>query len=153
MSIQDELVMDYFEYLTDVPDAELGEMSRELEERAVNPMELKKRLAREITGQFHRPDAGRNAEEHFERVVQRGEAPESEDQYISVVVWPATSTTTEVVVNALQISRSEAKRRIDQGAVESEGHKLKADDLIPPGRVLKVGKRYFIRTIAQEEGQ
>ena len=153
MSIQDELVMDYFEYLTDVPDAELGEMSRELEERAVNPMELKKRLAREITGQFHRPDAGRNAEEHFERVVQRGEAPESEDQYISVVVWPATSTTAEVVVNALQISRSEAKRRIDQGAVESEGHKLKADDLIPPGRVLKVGKRYFIRTIAQEEGQ
>ena len=153
MSIQDELVMDYFEYLTDVPDGELGEMGRALEEHSVNPMELKKRLAREITGQFHGPEAGRSAEEHFERVVQRREVPQEENQYISVVVQPATSTTAEVVVEALGISRSEAKRRINQGAVETDGRKLRPDELIPPGLVLRVGKRYFIRTIAPDEGQ
>ena len=153
MSIQDELLMGYFEYLTDVSDDELEEMSKSLEGDSVNPMELKKRLAREITDQFHGPVEGRKAEEHFERVVQRRDVPEDEDQYISVVVPPSNSTTAEVVIKALQISRSEAKRRIDQGAVESQGHKLKADDLIPPGSVLRVGKRHFIKTIAHDESQ
>ncbi len=153
MSIQDELVMDYFEYLTDVPDAELGEMGLGLEERSVNPMELKKRLAREITGQFHGPEAGRSAEEHFERVVQRREVPQEEDQYVDIVVpSPAPATTAELVIKALRISRSEAKRLINQGAVETDGRKLRPDELIPPGLVLRVGKRYFIRTIAPDEG-
>jgi tyrosyl-tRNA synthetase len=39
-------------------------------------MLLKKRLAREIVAQFHGDEAAQEAEEHFTRVVQRGEVPE-----------------------------------------------------------------------------
>ena len=53
MSITDGLIMPYFELLTDVPDEELKEMKQQIESQSVNPMLLKKRLAREIVAQFH----------------------------------------------------------------------------------------------------
>ena len=53
MSIPDDLLMDYFELLTDVSDKELAEFKQQLAAQSVNPMILKKRLAREIVSQFH----------------------------------------------------------------------------------------------------
>ena len=76
MSIPDELMMDYFEFLTDVPDEELEQFREELAAQSVNPMELKKRLADEIVAQFHDQKAAQEAETHFERVVQKGEVSE-----------------------------------------------------------------------------
>ncbi|UCC59686.1 MAG: tyrosine--tRNA ligase [Dehalococcoidia bacterium] len=76
MSIPDSLMMDYFELITDVPDEELSEFRQQLSDGSVNPMELKKRLAREIVGQFHSGDDAREAESYFESVVQKKEIPE-----------------------------------------------------------------------------
>ena len=64
-------VVDYFDYLTDVTSAELEEMRHGMETGTVNPMELKKRLAREIVTQLHGAEASMDAEAHFERTVQR----------------------------------------------------------------------------------
>ncbi len=76
MSIPDSLMMDYFELVTDVPDEELGEFRQALENESVNPMDLKKRLAREIVGQLYSEKEARVAEEHFVKVVQKKELPE-----------------------------------------------------------------------------
>jgi len=76
MSIPDSLIMDYFELLTDVPEKELTGFRQQLEAQSVNPMLLKKRLASEIVSQFHSAQAAREAGAHFEKVIQRGEAPE-----------------------------------------------------------------------------
>lgn len=76
MSISDSLIMDYFELLTDVADEELAEFRHQLASNSVNPMVLKKRLACEIVAQFHSLEAAHEAEAEFEKVVQRGEAPE-----------------------------------------------------------------------------
>ncbi len=81
MSIPDELMMDYFELLTDVPDEELAGFRQELATESVNPMELKKRLAREIVREFHGEKPANEAQEHFERVVQRKEMPEEIEPY------------------------------------------------------------------------
>ena len=75
MSVPDSLMMDYFELLTDVSDEELDEFRQQLSAGSVNPMILKKRLAREIVGQFHSADAAKQAEAEFERVVQEGQEP------------------------------------------------------------------------------
>ena len=75
MSIKDPLIMPYFELLTDVPDQDLVEMKQQLDEQ-VNPMELKKRLARDIVTQFHGADEARKAEERFAREVQQREIPD-----------------------------------------------------------------------------
>lgn len=76
MSIPDQLMMDYFELLTDVDDGMLREYSRLLSDNSKNPMEMKKSLAREIVGQFHGAEAAQKAESHFKRVVQRKKVPE-----------------------------------------------------------------------------
>jgi len=76
MSIPDDLIMQYFELVTDVPDKELEEIRQELEHDTVNPMILKKRLAREIVAQLYDQNAASEAEEHFVKVFQKGETPE-----------------------------------------------------------------------------
>jgi tyrosyl-tRNA synthetase len=81
MSIPDDLLMDYFELLTDVPDKELAEFRQQLAVQSVNPMILKKRLAGEIVGQFHSAEAARKAESHFEKVVQRKETPAEMEEF------------------------------------------------------------------------
>ncbi|GAF90403.1 unnamed protein product, partial [marine sediment metagenome] len=53
MSIPDSLIIDYFELVTDIPDEELEEFRQGLKDETVNPMTLKKRLAREIVTQLY----------------------------------------------------------------------------------------------------
>jgi len=76
MSIPDDLMMDYFQLVTDVSDEELEEFRQKLLADSINPMVLKKRLAGEIVAQFHNKKAARGAEAEFERVFQRREVPE-----------------------------------------------------------------------------
>ena len=149
MSLPDGLMMPYFEYLTDVPDEEIEEMRGGLEEQSANPMELKKRLARDITMQFHGSDEARKAQEHFEWVVQRGGAPETIEEYpISVLLEGGTSTSDMLVRTNLASSRSEAKRLISQGAVEVDGVKVNAEHLeLREGSIIKVGPRRFIKIV------
>jgi len=82
MSIPDNLIIDYYELLTDITDAEISEFKQMLTGPSANPMDLKKRLAREIVEQFHGTELAGEAESHFEKVVQRKEAPKDIPEYI-----------------------------------------------------------------------
>lgn len=148
MSTPDDLMMDYFELLTDVPDAELDEFGRQIAGQQVNPMDLKKRLAREIVEQFHGPEAATEAEAHFRRVVQRGEAPKEISDY--AMTHPGQSIVDLLVGSGLTKSRAEAKRQLAAGAVKLNGVKLSGDDSTAPvdGGILQIGKRHFVRILA-----
>ncbi|MEE8619185.1 MAG: tyrosine--tRNA ligase, partial [Dehalococcoidales bacterium] len=76
MSIPDSLIIPYFELVTDVPDEELEGFKKELDHDTINPMELKKRLAREIVTQLYNQKAASEAEEHFVRVFQKRKLPQ-----------------------------------------------------------------------------
>ncbi|MBN1856269.1 MAG: tyrosine--tRNA ligase, partial [Dehalococcoidia bacterium] len=75
MSLDDSMIVSYFELVTDVPQNEVDEIRRELESTNVNPMLAKKRLAHEITQQFHGSEAAAEAEDHFTRVHQQHQLP------------------------------------------------------------------------------
>ena len=159
MSLPDELIVPYFEYLTDTPDAELGEMSQTLAVNSAspgsNPMELKKRLAREITATFHDWPTAISAQDNFERVVQRRDLPEdipefrlapsSGDEERSLSRW--------LVSAGLASSNGEAKRLINQRAVQLIRHPGQTETLdrdsagagLQPGDVIRVGRRRFVR--------
>ena len=147
MSLPDSLVLDYFRYLTDVPDTELEEISGALDNASVNPMEFKKRLAEDITAQFHSPREGQNARNNFERVVQGRQAPTDEDQYVQVPVIAGTSTSDVVRLAFPESSRSQLKRLISEGAVEVDGAKITGEIGHKPGQTIKLGRRRFIKTI------
>ena len=77
MSIADNQIVRWHELLTDLPSADLADVARDLAQGAVNPMEHKKRLAWDITRQFHDAAAAAGAQAHFERVVQGRGLPEA----------------------------------------------------------------------------
>jgi len=160
MSIPDSLILPYFESLTDVPDEELEEFRQGLKGESINPMTLKKRLAREIVGQLYNLEVATEAEEHFVKVVQKREAPKHIKQYRLSSRSLRYSTgdidlRSLLTATGLAESRSEASRLIKQGAVEIDGKRttrytIPMEDLtihIGDSTTIRVGKRRFAKVV------
>jgi len=174
MSITDDLIMDYFELVTDVPDEELEEFRQQLSKETINPMLLKKRLADEIVTQLYSQKEAIEAEGHFARVVQKKEVPEeirecpiSFNRFRESLMqlgqaqeatsgFPTTPNIRSAVnMNRLLVeiglakSHSEAGRLIAQGAVEIDGEKVTSNVVAPVKDIfiIKVGKRRFAKVI------
>src|SRR5262249_34042725 len=77
MSIPDKLMWSYYELLTDMPTSEIATLQRNVERGQENPRDVKARLARRITAQFHSEADAARAEEDFRRAFGRGEEPET----------------------------------------------------------------------------
>jgi tyrosyl-tRNA synthetase len=154
---------------TDVPDNELDEYRQQLDSQTLNPMLLKKRLAREIVAQFYNANAVQEAEKHFEKVVQHKEV--TDDVEVSVEELKRLhledqgglidsshylyNISISMLVNNLGLakSKSEAKRLIDQGGVQiihKNGERTTvSNDIthIQSGDTIKVGKRRFVKIV------
>ena len=160
MSIGDNQIVNYFELLTDLPNAALADVESDIERDSVNPMEHKKRLAWDITNQFHDAASADAAQAHFERVVQGRNLPEEMPE-LSLADLRQRSDTPEGAIRAdrllvaagLAASNAEARRLLSQGAVEflpASGESSRVDGeraLISPaaGDVLRAGRRRFVR--------
>ena len=162
MSIPDALLPAYFEYLTDLPAEGLAELAGDLEQGAVNPMTWKKRLARDITGQFHGAPAADGAQAEFERVVQRGRLPDEmpeaaldELRRQGAVDAAGARVSRLLVASGLAESNSQAKRLLSQGAVEllrPDGRSQPltgGEEAVPvaPGDVVRAGRRRYVRLV------
>lgn len=154
MSISDDLIIQYFELLTDVTDEELSQFSSAIQSGSVNPMVLKKQLAQEILLQLYNEAEAAEAAAHFERVHQRRELPTEIAEYrVSfsslVSVNDSTIDLPSLLVSCgLVASKNEAKRLISQGGVAIEGDKTKDEKVRLANRcVIKAGKRGFIRIV------
>ena len=156
MSIPDNLIPDYFELVTDVPDEELAEFRKELEQERVNPITLKKRLAREIVTRLYGQEAADRAGEHFSNVIQKKQAPEEIVEYHISFKELAAQRAGETGIDLSRLlaetglveSRSEATRLLSQEAVSIDGEKVTT--YIAPlqsGSIIKVGKRRFAKII------
>ena len=146
MSLPDGAIMPYLESLTDIPDRELEEMRRALEDESVNPMELKKRLASELVTQFHDAESALSAEAYFERTVQRREVPEDVPHHVRPLpTEDGSERLGHILVEAKLVeSASEAKRLISQGAVKINGETVKtniAASAIGSGSLIQAGPR------------
>ena len=154
MSIGDDLIVQYFELLTDVTDEQLRHFERDMLSGRTNPMLLKKRLAREIIGQLYTAAQAAEAEAAFERIHQRRELPEEINECRVSFNAMRTGGCGEVdlpclmVVTGLAASKGEAKRLILQGAVSIEGEKVAGEKMpLKSGCVIKAGKRKFARVV------
>jgi tyrosyl-tRNA synthetase len=136
MSISDELMYKYFEYLTDV---ELSEI------KTLHPKEAKLRLGEEVVGQFHDRAAAVKARESFEKTFSQRQFPEDIQEY---VLGQNPKGLADILIEVgLIASIREYQRLIKQGAVSFEGHKLANPDWRPELGVLKIGKRRFLRLV------
>jgi tyrosyl-tRNA synthetase len=144
MSIRDDLIMQYFELVTDVPDNDLADMKKQLESSTINPMELKKRLAAEIVTQLYSKNETEEAAAHFTRTVQNKELPDEIQEFKIDGEMPIS----RLLVDAgLVTSRSEATRLIKQGGVTIDGNKVvDANQNIGKNVIIKAGKRRYLKT-------
>ncbi|MFC1928677.1 tyrosine--tRNA ligase [Chloroflexota bacterium] len=153
MSINDNLIMDYFELLTDVPDKELAEFRQAITNSIINPMELKKRLAKEIVTQLYDQKSANEAEESFAKVFQKKEIPdEIEEKLISFkgLTYPDGCVNVGRLLTQIGLTKStsEANRLINQGAVNIDGERITNVRVqVKNDSVINVGKRHFAKVV------
>jgi tyrosyl-tRNA synthetase len=149
MSIPDSLLGNYYTLLTEVPQHEIEAMQRGLEDRSVNPMEAKKRLARIVVAMLNHEQAAEGAEAEFERVFQRREQPE-EAQELMLSLGQDGKANVDITQllsqEGIVASRSEARRLLSQGGLSQDGVTLKEAQVeVSEGGILKVGRHRFFR--------
>lgn len=146
MSIADSLIVEYATVLTDMSEAEIKELESQLSSGAVNPMKVKKKMAENITAQYHSTKDVTDAIKFFEQTVQNKEIPDD----IPVVSVKGKKNLLTILQAAMpEESNSNLRRLIEQGAVQNAETNEKYTDVYMelPSTVstLKVGKRRFFQ--------
>ena len=145
MSIPDDLIYTYFELVTDSSPDELSQIKEQLEGESVNPMELKKSLAREIVTLYYDENASLDAEKEFGNIFSKGNVP---DDIPEINASEGDLIVDIMVKNDLTSSKGEARRLITQGAVRINGDKISDKDQTLSNekeQILKAGKRRFLK--------
>jgi tyrosyl-tRNA synthetase len=148
-----------FGKLMSVPDEAMGDYWRLLlgaEPPGGHPAEAKRELARRLVEEFHGAEAAARAEDRFDQVHVRREAPE-DIPVAEVRAGPGGEVhVPQLIASQFGTSTSEARRLMSQGGVRLDGEVLGADRLDVSadelsGKVLQVGKRRFVRLVRAGE--
>ena len=145
LSIPDDIMLSWFKLAADVEKEYLDEVSQKLENDSINPMELKRELARNIVTLYHGENNSIKAENHFNQVtVSKGVPDDIEDYHVK-----EDDLLVNIIADSgLLNSKSEARRMIKQSAVKIDGdtvtdihYKITTSGSF----ILKVGKRKFLK--------
>ena len=145
MSIPDTLITRYYELLTDVSDEELKTIDEQIKTNAVNPRDIKLKLAHTITEEYHGREGADKAQEEFINVVSNKGIPED----IEEVKIENGKNIIDILVDLKFVqSRGEGKRLIQGGGIKINGEKI-ADMAytveISEPVILQAGKRKFAK--------
>ena len=147
LSISDDDIEKWFVLAADADDAVMETVRKRLNDPSVNPMDVKRDLARAVVALYYDNIIAQQAEQHFNTVVVNKGVPDkipefklqNEDLIVNVIFG-----------SGLLKSKGEARRMIKQSAVKLDG--VIVDDIqatiSPKGeQILKVGKRRFLKVI------
>jgi len=145
LSISDEMIVKWLTLAADADSNTIEHAKKQLEDPNVNPMEIKRLLARKIVSLFHNDELALKAERHFNEVVVGKGIPDD----IPIYLISKEDLIVNVIFDSgLLKSKGEARRMIKQGAVKLDEERV--DDIqatVLPDReqILKVGKRRFLK--------
>ena len=145
LSISDEMIVKWLTLAADADSNTIEHAKKQLEDPNVNPMEIKRLLARKIVSRFHNDELALKAERHFNEVVVGKGIPDDIPVY--------SISKEDLIVNVifdsgLLKSKGEARRMIKQGAVKLDEERvddIQATVLPDKEQILKVGKRRFLK--------
>lgn len=139
MSFSDSVIASGLECLTDIDMEEIKKIKS-----GENPLRFKKILAFEVVKQLYDQKTAETAEHEFENVFQKGQFP-SEVQTIKVDS-PQVNLADFLAKNNLIASKSQAKRLIDEGAIEIDGQTVNNQEVeFKNGQIVKIGKKKFVK--------
>ena len=155
MSIPDELMVKYHRLASTVPVDEIDAIEAGLAADELHPNKVKRSLARNIVASYYDDAAAQAAEEQFDLVFKKHEAPAD----IPAFAADLTPNDEGLVYVAkllheagLAPSVGEARRLIDGGGVKVNGEPLapkayNVDPALLAGATIQVGKRKFVKLV------
>jgi len=152
MSISDELMLKYYELLSDISLEQLNILKEGIRNGSAHPRDAKVNFAKEMITRFHSKVAADAAHENFDKMFRDKEVPEDiETEKIrksEIGRWLPKLLTNVGMVS----STSEGKRMIQQGGVHINGAKVSSEEIVLEGideLVIKVGKRKFKKIVLE----
>ncbi len=148
MEVPDELIIRYFELVTDVHPREVDAIKAELEAGA-NPRDIKLRLAETITSLYHCPEDVEKAKKFFETAFSKKEIP---DEIPQIKIGKPSITLMELsellIKEGFVPSKSELIRLVNQSGVQLNEEKISTTDIeLKSGDNLRIGKKKFVQIV------
>lgn len=148
MSIPDELIIRYYELLTDAHPDKIEELKEQMDTGTLNPRDAKMALARELVTLYHDAACAQRAEQHFINVFQKGNIPDNIEEIkvdraaLREDIWLPRF----LADYKLTPTSSEGRRLIQQGAIRLNEQKISEENVqLKPGDIIQVGKRRFAK--------
>jgi tyrosyl-tRNA synthetase len=150
MSISDDLMVRYYELLSDMSLTDLEKLKSGLADNLLHPMEAKKALGRELVGRFHGASAAKEAEENFVKRFRDNEIPDEMPQICHALSNGTLLLARAMTEAGLTKSNGEGRRSIDQGGVKLNGEKVSNANLELDAAgefIVQIGRRRFARIV------
>ncbi|HPN98211.1 MAG TPA: tyrosine--tRNA ligase [Syntrophorhabdaceae bacterium] len=150
MSISDDLMLKYYELLSDISVDEYRKLKDDIINGTVHPRDAKVNFAKEIVRRFHGIKDAEEAHDNFDKVFRNKEIPDDID-VLKIERKEIEKWMPKLLVNLGMVSSTtEGKRMIAQGGVSVNGKKM-TNEHTPIENVdefiVKVGKRKFKKII------
>lgn len=154
MKVSDELMLRWYELLTDLTPAELVTLKADLQSKKKHPRDVKVNLAKILITRFHSQTAAQAAEDEFNRIFVDKGLPDDIPEFSMAASAEAIGICALMKSIGLAPSTSEAKRLIQGRAVEIDGVKIEDEQLkisLDAGKklVIKAGKKKFAKVVVQ----
>jgi len=148
LSIGDDMIEKWFILGADANEEKMEKVRADLKDSNVNPMTVKRDLARSIVALYYSKEEANKAEAHFDNVVVSKGIPDD----MPIFELTEDKSIVDIISEAgLLQSKSEARRMIKQGAVKLNDEKILDIQAIMTcnnnEHILKVGKRRFLKII------
>ncbi|MNK25685.1 Tyrosine--tRNA ligase [compost metagenome] len=151
MSVPDELMLKYFQLVTDLTNEELAVLEEGMKEGTLHPRDAKMKLAFTLVRMYHSLEDAEAAQEHFVTVFQQRALP---DDIQTIEIADSELENGKIgLIKLLTLlgfaaSNGEARRSIQQGSVKFNEDKITDFSLeleINDGDVIQMGKRKFAK--------
>lgn len=147
MSMPDNLIIKYFVHCTRVAMETIKKMEADMKSDKLNPRDAKLELAAEIVKIYHGEKEAEKAKEYFVNTFSKKETPENipevkvDSDVINLVDF--------IILSGNAQSKSDARRKIEQGGVEIDGQKIEDWKMVldksQNNSTLKIGKFGFAK--------
>ena len=153
MRLSDEMMIKYYELLTDITPDALQIIKDEMAQGKRNPRDVKIELASTFVERFHSKEDAEKAKQEFFEIFSNKGTPTDIPEWSTAPqkdLWICKL----LVDSGVAVSTSEGKRLVEGGGVERDGEKIKDSKLkldLKSGEsfVLKAGKKKFVKVIVK----
>lgn len=144
MTLRDESIINYFYLATDLSENEIKIWDKKLKDKNFNPKEAKLELAFQVVKRYYGKKTAAAAKRNFQKVFSQKELPENVET-IKIASKEYSIVDLLMKIN-LAASKSEARRLIEQGAIDIDQKTIKnVNQLVTPknGMIIRRGKHIF----------